>query len=133
LRKEYRLRMSENRVLRRKFGSKRDDVTGKWGKLRNEDLNSLYSSPKIIRVIKSRRTKLAGHVARMGEKRGTYRVLLGKPERKSPLERHRLRWKCNIKMDLQEAGCGDMDWIDLDQDRERCWAFVNPVVKLRFP
>ena len=133
LRKEYRLRMSENRVLRKRIGSKRDQVTGKWRKVRNEELNSPYSSPNIIRVIKSRRTKLAGHVARVGERRGTYRILLGKPERKSPLERPRLRWKCNIKMNLQEEGCGDMHWIDLDQDRDRCWALVNPVVNLRFP
>jgi hypothetical protein len=117
--------MFENRVLRRKFWPKRDEVTGKCRKLHNEELNSLYSSPNIIRVIKSRRMKLAGHVAGMGERRGTYRILLGKPEGKCPLGRHRHRWKCNIKMDLKEVGCGDMDWIDLDQDRDRCRALVN--------
>jgi hypothetical protein len=93
-------------------------LTEKWRKLHNEELNSLYSSPNIIRVIKSRKMKWAGHVARMRERRGRYRILLGKPERKSPLARPMLRWKRNIRMDLQEEGCGDMDWVDLDKDRD---------------
>jgi hypothetical protein len=118
VREEHRLRMSENRVLRRLFGPEGDEVTGKWRKLHNEELNSLYSSPNIIRVTKLRRMKWAGHVAHMRERRGTYRVLLGKPERKSPLERPRPRWKCNIRMELQEEGCGDVDCIDLGQDRD---------------
>jgi hypothetical protein len=106
-------RVFENRVLRRIFGPKRDKVTGEWRKLHNEELNDKYSSPIIARVIKSRIIRWAGYVARMGERRALYRVLLGKPERKSPLGRSRYRWKNNIKMDLKEVGFGGMDWIDL--------------------
>ena len=97
---ERRLRVFENRVLRRIFGPKRDDVTGEWRKLHNEELNDLYCSPNIVRMIKSRRMRWAGHVARMGETRGVYRVLLVKPEEKRPLGRPRSRWEDNIKMDL---------------------------------
>jgi len=93
-------------VLRRIFGPKRDEVTGEWRKLHNEDLNDLYSSPNIIRVIKSRRMRLAGHVARMGERRGVYRGFVAKSEEKGPLGRPRHRWADNIQMDLQEVGCG---------------------------
>jgi hypothetical protein len=110
----------ENGVLRRIFGPRRDEVTGEWRKLHNEELNDLYSSPNIVRVIKSRRMRLAGHVARKGERRGVYRVLVGKPEGKRPLGRPRCRWEDNIKMDLQEVGYGGMDWIKLAQDRDRC-------------
>ena len=88
------------------FGSKRDEVTGEWRKLHNEELNDLCSSPNIFRMIKSRIMRWAGHVARMGEGRDVYRVLVGKPEGKRPLERPRRRWEDNIKMDLQEVGCG---------------------------
>jgi hypothetical protein len=88
-------------VLRRIYGSKRDEVTGDWGKLRNEELHNLYSLPNIIRMMKSRRMRRAGHVARMGEKRNTYRILVGKPERKRQLGRPRRRWVNNIKMDLR--------------------------------
>jgi len=95
----------ENRVLRRIFGPKRDDVTGEWRKLHNEELDDLYCSPNIVRMIKSRRMRWAGHVARMGEKGGVYMVLLGKPGGKRPLGRPRHRWEDNIKMDLQEVGC----------------------------
>jgi len=102
LREECRLRVFENRLLRRIFGSKRDEVTGDWRKLHKEELNDLYSSPNIVRVIKSRRMRWAGHVARMGEGRGVYRVLVGKPEGKRPLGRPRRRWEDNIKMALQE-------------------------------
>jgi hypothetical protein len=91
-------------VLRRVFGPKRDEVTGKWRKLYNEELNDLYSLPNIVRVVKSRRMSWAGHVARMGKDRGVYRVSVGKPEGKSPLERPRSRWENNNKMDLQEVG-----------------------------
>jgi len=118
LRKERRLRVFENRVLRRIFGPKRDEVTGEWRKLHNEELNDLYCSPNIVRVIKSRRMRWAGNVARMGEGRGVYRVLLGKPERMRPMGRPRRRWVDNIKMDLREVGCGVMDWIELAQDGE---------------
>ena len=133
VRGERRLRVFENRVLRRIFGAKRDGVTGELRKLHNEELNDLYCSPNIVRVIKSRRMRWAGHVARMGERRGAYRVLVGKLERKSPLRRLRRRWKDNIKIDLQEVGCGGMDWIELAQDRDRCWALVNAVMNLLVP
>jgi len=109
LRKERTLRVFENRVLRRIFGPKRDEVTGEWRKLHNEELSDLYCSLNIVRMIKSRRMRWAGHVARMGQGRGMYRVLVGKPEGKTRLGRPRSRWEDNIKMDLQEVGCGVMD------------------------
>ena len=108
--------MCENRVLRRIFGSKSDEVIGEWRKPHNEELNVLYSSPNIVQVIKSRRMRWAGHVARMGEGRGMYRVLVGKPGGKRPMGRSRHRWEDNIKIDLQEVGCGVMDLIKLAQD-----------------
>jgi len=114
-----KLRVFENKMLRRIFGPKRDDVTGDWKRLHNEELNDLYSSPNIVRVIKSRRMRLAWHVARMGEERGVYRVLVGKPEGKRPLGRPRRKWVDNIRIDLQEVGCGYVDWIGLAQDRDR--------------
>jgi len=110
LREERRLRVFENRVLRRIFVSKRDEVRGEWRKLHNEELNDSYSSPTIVPVIISRRMRWAEHVARMGERRGVYSVLVGKPEGKRPLGRPRSRWEDNIKMYLQEVGCGGMDW-----------------------
>ena len=125
--------MFENRVLRRIFGPKRDGVTGEWTKLHNEKLNDLYSSPNIARVIKSRIMRWAGHVARMGERRGVHMVLVGKPEGRRPLGRPRRRWKDNIKMDLQKVECEDMDWIELAQDRDRWRAIVNAVMNLRVP
>jgi hypothetical protein len=106
LRKEQRLGVFENRVLRRTFGPKRDEATGEWRRLHKEELNDLYSSPNIIRVIKSRRMRWAGHVARIEEKRGAYRILVGRPERRRPLGRPRRRWEDNIKMDLQAMGWG---------------------------
>jgi len=108
---ECRLRVFENRVLRRIFGPKRDEVTGEWRKLYNEELNDLYCSPNIVRVIKSRRIRWAGHVARMAERRGIYRVLVGKTEGKILTVRPRREWKDNIKMDLQDVGCRRMDWM----------------------
>jgi hypothetical protein len=104
LREEHRLRVFENRVLRRIFGPKREEVAGEWRRLHNEELNDLYSSPNITRVVKSRRMRRAGHVARMGNRRGAYRVLVGRPEGRRPLGRPRRRWEDDIKMDLQEMG-----------------------------
>jgi hypothetical protein len=123
----------ENRVLRRIFGPKRDEVTGEQRKLHNEVLNNLYSSPNIARVIKSRGIRWAGHVARMGEGRVVYRVLVGKPEGRRPLGRPRCRWEDNIRMDLREVRCGCVDWIELAQDRDRWRALVNAVMNLRVP
>jgi hypothetical protein len=129
----YRLRVFENRVLRRIFGPKRDEVMGEWRKLHNEELFDLYSSPSIIRIIKSRRMRWAGHVARMGEKRNVYRLLVGKPDGKRPLGRPRRRWLDNIRMDLGEVGWGDVDWIGLAQDRNRWRTHVYLVLDLRVP
>jgi len=133
LREERKLRVFENVVLRRIFIPRRDEVTGEWWRLHNEELNDLYSSPNIVRVIKSRRMRRAGHVARMGEKRGVYRVLVGKPEGRRPLGRPRRGWADNIRMDLQEVGCGYMDWIGLAQDRDRWRMLVSAVMNLRVP
>jgi hypothetical protein len=119
--------MYENtrRLLRRIFVSKRDEVTGEWSKLHNVELYDPYCSLNIVRVIKSRRMRWAGHVARMGERGVVYRVLVGKPEGKRRLGRPWRRWDDNIKMDLQEVGCGSMDWIELTQERDRWRALVN--------
>jgi hypothetical protein len=103
--------VSENRVLRRKSGPKRDEVTGGWRKLHNEKLHNLYSSPSVIRMVKSRRMRWAWHVARMGEKRNEYRILVGKPEGKRPLRKPRRRWVDNIKMDLRAIGWGGMNYV----------------------
>jgi hypothetical protein len=127
------LRVFENRVLRRIFGPKRDEATGGWRKLHNEELHNLYSSPSIIRMIKSRSMRWAGHVARMGEKRNAYGILVGKPEGKRPLGRLRRRWVDNIKINLREIGWDGMDWIDVAQDRDQWRALVNTVMNLRFP
>ena len=125
--------MFENRVLRKIFGPWRDELTGEWRRLHNEELNDFYSSPNIVRVIKSRRMRWAGHVARMVEERGVYRVLVEKPEGRRPLGRPRRRWADNIRMDLQEVGCVYMDWIGLAQDRDRCRTFVSAEMNLRVP
>jgi len=132
LREERRLRVFENRVLRRIFGPKRDEVI-EWRKLHNEEPNDLYAFPNIVRVIKSRRKRWVWHVPRMGERRDVYRVLVGKPKEKRPLGRPRCRRKDNIKMDLKEVGCEGMDWIDVAQDRDRWWELVNEVLNLRVP
>ncbi|KAJ4434425.1 hypothetical protein ANN_22987 [Periplaneta americana] len=118
-------------MLRKIFGAKRDEVTGEWRKLHNTELHALYSSPNIIRNLKSRLLKWAGHVARMGESRNAYRVLVGRPEGKRPLGRPRRRWEDNIKMDLREVGCDDRDWINLAQDRDRWRAYVRAAMNLR--
>ena len=125
--------MFENRVLRRIFGPRRDEVTGEWRRLYNEELNDLYCSPNIVRVIKSRRMRWAGHVAHMGEERGVYRALVGKPEGKRPLGRPRRRWVHNIRTDLEEVGCSYVDWTGLAQDRDRWRTLVSAVMNLRVP
>jgi hypothetical protein len=132
LREEHRLRLFENRVLRI-FGPKRDEVTGGWRKLHNEELHGLYSLPSIVRVIKARRMRWAGHVARMREVRGAYNILVGRPGERRPLGRSRRRWEDNIKMDLSEIGFGDVDWIHWAQDRDRWRALVNTAMNLRVP
>jgi len=123
----------ENMVLRRIFGPRRDKEAGEWRRLHNEELNDLYSSPNIVRVIKSRRMRWAGHVARMVEERGVYRFLVGKPEGKRQLGRPRHRWVDNIRTDLQEVGCGYVDWIGLAQDRDRWRTLVSAVMNPRGP
>jgi len=133
LREEGRLWVFENRVLRIIFGPRRDEVTGKWRKLHDEELNDTYSSPIIFRVIKSRRMRWAGHVARMRKKTGVYGVLVGKSEGKRPLGRPKRGWEDNINVDLQEVEYGGMDWIELTQDRDRWGALVNAVMNLRVP
>jgi hypothetical protein len=110
------------------FVPKRDEVTGEWRKLHNEELHDLYLSPNIVRVKKSRILRWEEHVAQMGEERGVYRVLVGKPEGERPQGRRRRRWEDNIKM---EVGCGGMDWIGLAENRNRWWAIVNAVMNLR--
>jgi hypothetical protein len=111
LREERKLRVFENMVLRRIFGPRRDEVTGEWRRMHNEELNDLYSSPNIVWVIKSRRMRWAGHVALMGEEREEYRVLVEKPERKRPMGRPRRRWVDNIRMDLWDVGiCTGLGW-----------------------
>jgi len=133
LREERKLRMFENMVLRRIFGPRKDEVTGEWRRLHNEELNDLYSSSNIVRVIKLGRMRWAGHVTPMGEERGVYRVLVGKPEGKRPLGRPRHRWVNNIRMDLQEVGCGYMDWIGLAQGRDRWRTLLSAVMNVRIP
>jgi hypothetical protein len=121
LKDERGLRVFRNRVLRRVFGPKRDEVTGECRKLHND----LYSLPNIVRVVKSRRMRWAGQVARMGEERGVHRVLVGKPEGKRPLGRPKHRWEDSVMMDLQEIGGGCGDWMELAQDRDRWRALVT--------
>jgi hypothetical protein len=118
--------------LRRIFGPKREEE-GSWRKLHNDELHSLYSSPNIVRVIKSRRTRWAGHVARMGDGRSVYRILVGRPESKRPLGIPRRRWEGNIKMDLREIGIDAANWIQLARDKVQWRACVNTVMNLRVP
>jgi hypothetical protein len=125
------MRVFENRVLRRIFGPKRNEVMGEWMKWQNEELHNLYSSPDIIRQLKSRRMRWAGHVACMGEDRKVYKVLVGKPEGKRALGRPRHRWEFGIRMDLREIGWEGVDWIRLAEDRDRWLAVVNAVMNLR--
>jgi hypothetical protein len=130
LREEQRLRVFENRVLRKIFGPKREE-DGLWRKLHNDEIHSLYSSPNIVRVIKSRWMRGTGHVARMGEGRGVYRVLDGKSEGKRPLGIFRRRWEDNIKIELWKIGIDGANWIQLAQDRVQCRAFVSTAMNLR--
>jgi hypothetical protein len=131
-REDHRLRVFENRALRRIFGPMRDEVTGEWRKLHNEEPHDLYSSPSIIRIMKSKRMRWAGHVARMGEKKNVCRLLVGKSEGKRPLGRPRQRWVDN-KIDLEDVRWHDVDWISLAQDRNRWRALVNSVLNLQVP
>jgi hypothetical protein len=131
LREERRLRVFENRVLRRVFAPKRDEVTGERRKLHNKEQNDLYFLPNIVRVVKLRRMRWTGHVACMGEDRGVHRVLVGKPEGKRPLGRSRCRWEDNIKIYVQEVGGGRGDWMELAQDRDRWRALVGTVRNFR--
>jgi hypothetical protein len=122
--------MFENRMLRKIFGPKRDQVTGGWRKLHNE-LHNLYSSSN--RMAKTKGMRWVRHVARMGEKRNAYMILMGKPEGKRSLGRRRCRWVDNIKIDFREIGRGCMGWIDLAEDRAQWRALVNTVMNLRVP
>jgi hypothetical protein len=128
-----RLRVFESRVLRRVFGPKRDEVTGEWRKLHNEELNDLYSLPNIVRVAKIETNEIGRACGMYGEDRGVYRVLVGKPEGKRPLGSPRRRWDDNIKMDLQEVGGGRGDWMVLAQDRDSWRALVGTVRDFRVP
>jgi hypothetical protein len=131
-REEHRLRVFENRVLRRTFGPKREEDRS-WIKLHDDELPCLYSSPNIVRVIKSRRMRWTGHVAQMGEGRGVHKVLVGRAESKRPLGGPRRRWEDNIKMNLREIGIDAANWIKLAQNRVQWRACVNAVMNLRVP
>jgi hypothetical protein len=133
LRDEHRLRVFENRMLRRIFGPKRDGKVGGWRKLHNEQLHKCCSLPNIISVISSMRMRWAGHVERKGGKRNAYRVLVGKTGGRKTLGRPRRRWDDNIKTDLREVGWCRVDCIDLVQDRYQWRAHVNTVMNLRVP
>jgi hypothetical protein len=116
LRKKHKLKVFENRMLRNIFGPYRDEVRREWRRVHNEEFYALYASPNIIGVIKSRKKTWAGHVARLWYKRGSYRVLVGRPDSKRPLGKRKRRWDDIIKLDLQDVGWGGMDWIAVAQD-----------------
>jgi len=130
LREERRMMVFRNRVLRRIFGPKKDKLRGEWRKLHIEELNDLYSSPNIVRVIKSRSMRWAGHVARVGERKGVHRVLMGKPEGKRALGSPSVDWRIILRRIFRKWD-GGMDWMDLAQDRDRWWALVNAVTNQR--
>jgi hypothetical protein len=129
VRKEHRLRVFEKRVLRRIFRTKSVETAGGWRKLHNEEIHNFYVSPHIITVIKSRRMKWAGHVARMEEVRSAYVIWVGKPERKIPFGKHRHRWKSNIKINLKEMRSDDVEWIHLAQDMAQ-WLTLKKTVMI---
>jgi hypothetical protein len=131
-REGHRPRVFENRVLWQIFGSERDEMTEEWRRLHKEEFHGMYCSPNIIRVIKSRRMKSAGHAARMGDRSVVYRGLVERSEVKRPLGIRRRRWEDNIKMGIQKVGWS-MDWIDLTQDRDRCRTLVNAVINNLVP
>jgi hypothetical protein len=133
VREEHVLRVFEDRVLRRIFGLKRDEMVGGGRKLHNNDLHNLHSSPSIIIMISLRRMRWVVHVERLWEMRNAYRILVGNPEGKRPLGRHRRRWKDNIIMDRREIGWVGMDWIDLALDRDQWKALVDTVMNRRVP
>jgi hypothetical protein len=120
-------------LLRTTLQPKRDEVKRAWRKLHNQELNDMYSSPNIVRAIKSRRIRWAGRGGSMREKRDVCKVLVGKSEGKRPLGRPRHRWEANFKMELEEVGCGGVDWIELAHDRDSWRELVNAVMKLRVP
>jgi hypothetical protein len=120
-------------VLRKIFGPKREEVIIGWRRMHDEALHNLYCSPSIIRIIKLRKMRWTGHVARMGERRNAYRIFVGKPEEKGQLGRPRRRWEDNIRMDLRKIRWGGMDWIDLAQDRDQWRALVNTIMNLLVP
>jgi hypothetical protein len=132
LREEHRLRVFENRVLRKILGPKRVDERS-WRKLHSNELHILYSSTNFVKVIKSRRMRWAGHVAHMEEGGGVYKVLVGRPKVNRPLGRPRCRWEYNSKMDLMERGISGVKWIQLAQDRVQWQVFVNMEMNLWVP
>jgi len=131
LREKRRLRLFENRVLRKIFGPTRNEVTGEWRQLHNDELNDLYFSPNIVLVIKSRRMRWVGHVAHMGERRGVHSVLVGKPEGKIYLEDPGVDGTIILRWVFRKWDVGVMDWIDLAQDRDRWRALVKAVMNLQ--
>ena len=134
LREEHRLRVFENKVLRKIFEAKKDELTGEWTKLHNSELHALYSSPNIIRNLKSRRLIWTGKVAYIEQSRNAYRVSVGKPEGKRPLGRPRCRWEDNIEMDLRKMGCDAGDWVHLAEDGWDQWRdYVRALLNLQAP
>jgi hypothetical protein len=123
----------EKRALRRIFGSKRNEVSGDWRRLHNEELHNLYASLNIIKVVKPMEMRGAGHVSPVGEMGREYKILIGKPEVRRPRRRPRRKWEDIIRMDFREIGWEDVDWICLTQDREQWQVLINIVMNLRFP